>query len=97
MEIINIEKETFDSLVGQIESLGGKIDSLCARQADKSPGHWLDNQDVCLMLNISLRTLQTYRDTGRIGFSQINHKIYYKEEDVEKILRENTVSGNTKE
>jgi len=96
MEIINIEKETFDSLVGQIESLSGKIDSLCARQADKNLDNWLDNQDVCLILNISLRTLQTYRDTGRIGFSQINHKIYYKAEDVEKMLRENTVSGNTK-
>ena len=27
-------------------------------------GDWLDNQDVCQMLNISPRTLQTLRDNG---------------------------------
>ena len=38
------------------------------------------------MLNISPRTLQTLRDNGTLAFSQINHKVYYKPEDVESIL-----------
>lgn len=46
----------------------------------------MDNQDVCLRLNISPRTLQTLRDTGHLAFSQIQHKIYYKVEDVEKLM-----------
>ena len=49
-------------------------------------GDWLDNQDVCQMLNISPRTLQTLRDNGTLAYSQINHKVYYKLEDVESIL-----------
>jgi hypothetical protein len=41
-------------------------------------GEWLDNQDVCQMLNISPRKLQTLRDNGTLAFSQINRKVYYK-------------------
>ena len=39
---------------------------------------WMDNQDVCRMLNISPRTLQTLRDNGTLAYSQINHKTYYR-------------------
>ena len=34
------------------------------RGNDKGLDDWLDNQDVCQMLNISPRTLQTLRDNG---------------------------------
>ncbi len=46
----------------------------------------MDNQDVCLRLDISPRTLQTLRDTGRLAFIQIQRKIYYRPEDVEKLM-----------
>ena len=49
-------------------------------------GDWLDNQDVCPILNISPRTLQTLRDNGMLAYSQINRKVYYKPKDVERIL-----------
>ena len=49
-------------------------------------GDWLDNQDVCQILNISPRTLQTLRNNGTLAFSQINRKVYYKPKDVERIL-----------
>lgn len=46
----------------------------------------MDSQDVCLRLNISPRTLQTLRDNGKLPYSQIQHKIFYKPEDVEALL-----------
>ena len=49
-------------------------------------GEWLDNQDVCQMLSISPRTLQTLRDNGTLAYSQINRKMYYKPVDVERIF-----------
>jgi hypothetical protein len=60
--------------------------SFCRLHGDKDSNEWLDNQDVCLLLNISPRTLQTLRDNGTLAFSRINHKIYYKAQDVEKIV-----------
>ena len=32
-------------------------------------------------------TLQTLRDNGTLPFSQINHKIFYKPEDVQGIVK----------
>ena len=60
--------------------------AMADRGTDTKLGEWLDNQDVCQMLNISPRTLQTLRDNGTLAFSQINRKVYYKPEDVERII-----------
>ena len=56
---------------------------------------WLHNGDVCKLLNISKRTLQHYRDTGVLPFSQIGHKCYYKREDVGQLLETKSVKSNT--
>ncbi|MDR3059777.1 MAG: helix-turn-helix domain-containing protein [Prevotella sp.] len=47
---------------------------------------WLDNQEVCEILGISKRTLQTLRDTGKLAFTMIEHKIYYRPKDVETFI-----------
>jgi len=86
MEIINIEKQTFDEMMSKFEAFTQKVKAICSKYKIKTMNDWLDNQEVCLLLNISPRTLQTYRDTGKIGFSRINHKIYYKNSDVNILL-----------
>lgn len=86
MEIINIEKQTFDEMMSRFELFTQKVKAICSKYKIKTMNDWLDNQDVCLLLSISPRTLQTYRDTGRLSFSRINHKIYYKNADIEKLL-----------
>ena len=60
-----------------------------------------DNQDICLLLNISKRTLQRYRDNGLKSYT-ILHKTYYREKDSHEFIRqyfdgENTGKGKTKE
>lgn len=86
MEIVNIDAKTFEAMLSKVESFTTRMEHLCRLYGDKDIGEWLDNQDVCLLLNISPRTLQTLRDNGTLAYSQINHKTYYKPEDVEKIL-----------
>lgn len=48
---------------------------------------WLDNQDVCLMLDISKKTLLVYKDKGLLPFTRLNRKIYYKKSDVQALLK----------
>ena len=86
MEVISIERSTYEELLTSFNSFVDQMKRMASRGSDKKLGDWLDNQDVCQMLNISPRTLQTLRDNGSLAYSQINHKIYYKPEDVEKIL-----------
>jgi len=86
MEIVNIDAKTFEAMLSKFEGFAKKMEQLCRIHRNRDMSEWLDNQDVCLLLNISPRTLQTLRDNGTLAYSQISHKTYYKPEDVEKIL-----------
>ena len=61
MEIVNIEARTFEAMLSKFEVFADRMEKLCTFYGDMSQRTWLDNQDVCLMLNISPRTLQTLR------------------------------------
>ena len=86
MEVISIERSTYEELLTGFNSFVAQMREMADRGTDTKLGEWLDNQDVCQMLNISPRTLQTLRDNGTLAFSQINRKVYYKSEDVKRIL-----------
>lgn len=86
MEIINVEARTFEAMMARFEAFAQNVENICRNNTDKGMQKWLDNQDVCKILNISKRTLQTYRDNGTLPFSQINHKMFYRAEDVEQVI-----------
>jgi len=91
MELISIEKRIFDSLVMDLSTLADDAENL-SKSEDYFLQEWMDNQDVCNILNVSKRTLQTYRDNGRLPFTQIDRKMYYKPSDVEFLL--NSIKQN---
>lgn len=88
MEIVNIEKKTYEDFVGQFEGFVKKMTEIGNRGTNKCLGDWLDNDDVCRILRISKRTLQTLRDNGTLAYSQISHKTYYRQEDVDNVMKD---------
>lgn len=86
MEIINVESHTWKMIMAKLEAFAERVESLCRISGDKTLQKWLDNQEVCEIFNISKRTLQTYRDNGILAYTQIGHKMYYRSEDVEKLI-----------
>lgn len=86
MKIINIEAGVFESMLDRFEAFTQRVDALCGQGRNKNLQDWLDNQEVCQILNISKRTLQTYRDNGTLPHTRIGHKIYYKAGDVRRII-----------
>jgi hypothetical protein len=86
MEVISIERSTYEELLTSFNSFVSQMKAMAGRGTDKRLGEWLDNQDVCQILNISPRTLQTLRQNRTLAYSQIEHKIYYKPEDIERII-----------
>lgn len=86
MEIVIIEKKAFEALLSGVGALTEKVSALHERCDEKRMSNWLDGQNVCRLLHISPRTLQTLRDNRLIGFSQINRKFYYKPDEVERLL-----------
>lgn len=55
---------------------------------------WLSSEEVCHVLMISNRTLQSYRDRGILPFAQIGRKIYYKSSDIEEYLDQHYIKSN---
>jgi hypothetical protein len=87
MEIISMDLKVFNALVKHIENMEEKVEALYSRQQDLGLKRWLNDQDICEILNITKRTLQTYRENGLLPYSRIKYKVFYRPADVEKLLQ----------
>ena len=63
MEVVTIEKATFEEIQNEVIEAISMAESLLSKFKPNHP-KWLDNENVCMMLNISKRTLQNYKDQG---------------------------------
>jgi excisionase family DNA binding protein len=50
---------------------------------------YLTDKEVSEKLKVSRRTLQDYRNEGKISYCQLGGKILYRESDIEKMLEDN--------
>jgi len=82
MNAIIITEEQYGVLISKIE----KIQNLLDNSNPKPEDQVLTNEQFIQFLKISKRTSQFLRDNGKISFSQIGNKIYYKMSDVQKLL-----------
>jgi biopolymer transport protein ExbB/TolQ len=85
MEAIILSTQQYKELVNRLDVLNKKLE-----EKQKSPNDtFLDNQEFLQLMNISKRTAQSWRDEGKVSFSQIGSKIYYRMSDVQKLLDKN--------
>lgn len=75
-------KQRFDNFVEQVEKFCGN-----SQLSDT----WMDNTEVCELLQISPRTLQTYRNNGTLSYSQIGRKCYYKTADIKQLISQSLI------
>src|SRR3546814_17222370 len=87
MEVIAIQKSAFDGMKNELKDLLEMTKGATEKYASIfNKEKWLDNQEVCLMMNITKRTLQTYKDKGILSYSRLNRKNYNKLSDVKTLL-----------
>ena len=86
MELVVIEKNAYLRLKQQVEDVFTQIEAVKKKFGIVEKEKWMDAQEVCLALNISKRTLQSYREYGIIPCSFIGGKYMYKESDLVKVL-----------
>jgi hypothetical protein len=79
MELISLPKEQFEQLLQSIEQIKAKLVS-------KPDFDYIDNYELMQMLKLSKRCAQAWRDEGKIPFSRIGNKVYYKLSDVQALL-----------
>lgn len=88
MEVIVIEKKTFETLLSETQRLARQVEVLSQKCQDKRFQKWLTGEDVCDILKISQRTLQTMRSRHKICYAQLGRKFYYRPEEVELVIKQ---------
>ncbi len=85
-----------DDFSAWMQKLYAKLEELCKdvrvlRNADRvlpEDDNLLDNQDLCLLFKVSIKTLQRYRAIGALPYFTISGKVYYKASDVREFIKE---------
>lgn len=87
MEVLAIQKSALDGMKNELKALL-ELTENATQKYTPIFGHeqWLDNQEVCLMMNITKRTLQNFKSKGLLPYSKLNRKNYYKRSDVQTLL-----------
>lgn len=85
MEAIILSSEQFLEISKQLKEISNTLEFKAKQPSEK----FIDNQEFIMLMKISKRTAQIWRDEGKISFSQIGAKIYYKLSDVEALLNNN--------
>ena len=87
MEILDKKSTEINSFFSALDELLSTIGQALKNRTPHLNGEkFLSNRDVCRTLHISSRTLQDWRDTGKIPFIQIKGKILYCESEIVKLL-----------
>ena len=66
MKLIIIDRKAWERHRSEFADFIHSIEQLIGNPPETD--EWLDNEAVCKRLGISKRTLQSYRDTGKIPF-----------------------------
>jgi hypothetical protein len=80
----------FEQILTKLDQINENLSKPAEKQLSEK---WFTTDETMKILNLSRRTLQVYRDTGVISFSQIGPKIYFSKTDLEEHLNRHHVKA----
>ena len=86
MEIVSIEKKTFEMMVAAFGALSEKVAALRRKSDTGRMERWLTGEEVCGQLRISPRTLQTLRDRGFIVYGRKHGRFDHEQEEGMRLI-----------
>ncbi len=93
MEIELLTKADLKNFEAKLDRILEDLKLIRAQSGLEPKSKWLDNEDLLKLLDVSSRTLQKWRDTGVLPFTRIARKVYYRADDVDKLLNSNLTGG----
>ena len=98
MDIVAIERASFDSFRKKLEQIISLVDNASLSSSDMCiEKDWIEGRTLATSLHISLRSLQTLRERGKLSFSTVGKKVYYKVAEVQKLLDSGRIKIAAKE
>ena len=81
MEAVVLSKEHYEAIQADLKEIKTHVKKIAVPNEA-----FVDNKQFTKLMGVSFRTAQTWRDEGKVGFSQEGKKIYYRLSDIEKFL-----------
>ena len=92
--IVIINESTFVKWTKSVERLQGLLRSQEQQVRNKKPSEWIDTDEVCRMLSIGKRAVHAMRERGELPYSKLEHKIYYRTDDIIRLMDSYESCGN---
>ena len=71
-----------------------KVRAEMDREREAAPGFgYVENAEAMRLLNLSRPTLARYRKSGKLPFSRVGSKVYYKLSAIEALMERHAVTG----
>ena len=77
----------FQQIMDKLENMDRKLDRMTNVKEAMDGYKLLDNHDLCMLLGVTKRTLQRYRQLKKIIFYRIDGKTYYKASEIQEFLQ----------
>ena len=90
--IVIINECTFTMWMERVKELLSILHRQEQRMKNKGLGAWLDTSEVCDMLNLSKRSVQSMRERGELPYTKIEGRIYHRAEDIANMMEVMTKS-----
>ncbi|RHO67095.1 DNA-binding protein [Parabacteroides sp. AF48-14] len=98
MDIVAIERVSFDFFRKKLEQIISLANNTSLSPSDMCiEKEWIEGKTLAVSLNISLRILQSLRENGKLSFSTVGKKVYYKVAEVQKLLDSGRIKVTIKE
>ena len=86
MQVVMMESEAYQNLIDRLERIEKYVIKVTERHAALDDDDvWLDNEQVCQLLDVSARSLQRYRSDGKLPYQMYGKRCRYRLSDVEKL------------
>ena len=86
-ELITMKTERIVSFFKSLDRMLDGIEGLVRNCKPTLNGErYLTDKEVSARLKVSRRTLQDYRNEGRIPYCQLGGKVLYRESDIQRVL-----------
>lgn len=92
MEYVAIERDALNLVSDTVTSITKAVDEIFIEENSRLQDAWIENSELAKYLGLSLRTLQSYRERGIIGYSLMGRKIYYRCSEIAELLKSGRIS-----
>lgn len=76
MQVVMMESEVYQNLIDRLERIEKYVIRATERKAALDDEDvWLDNEQVCQLLDVSARSLQRYRSEGKLPYQDVRQEM----------------------